>query len=617
MPQNPREPSHTRRSGYLPGVSKQVKTAKAPHEMPVGQPVAPRTQPVIHHPGQGPEHGGAKPPHKTKQEATVEIGDFALAMAGFSVGAGAVAGVSEAPLNLLDNGGFEVDTASPPFNWSTTNSATLQATVATLSSQLTEGQNYAVLTIPTGQTSTVISSTVPIDPLVVGPVLLGQMDMNPVTAGSGILQMSMQHFITFYDVNGSQISQVAGNVMTMAPAMFGSGYVSPPMQVTALVPSNAYLVNFAMSISLMAAGGSNTVIDIDNCILTPGNLFNGYHIGTALTQTPFWGTNDLATTAYVDTEARPKVIVKQATNGTLDAWTNLATGYVKMTVILVGAGGGGGAGRNGSSAATGGGGGGGGAGNVVMQTWTRDTFGDFGTGILQIVCGKGSTGSPGVTSAGNGGSASAGGESLFQGFGGGFVYLRASGGSGGGGGTTSGGVGGTGGFNTVNQAAGQSFEGFGTASGLAPAGGGAGGTTAAATVGADAFGGPLPSGGGGGGGTDTVPGGHNGGNSGRPGWSAGAPSGNAALGGTGGHGASGANGYTTSASLGMPPWHGGGGGGGGSGAVAADAGGGNGGNGASPGGGGGGGGAMITSGAKPSGKGGNGADGYAIIIYEF
>ena len=262
-----------------------------------------------------------------------------------------------------------------------------------------------------------------------------------------------------------------------------------------------------------------------------------------------------------------------------DTWTNPSPSTPKRVFVrLVGGGGGGGSGRKGAAGATRCGGGGGG-GAAVVEFWTLTTE---LSGTESVVVGAGGTGGASqTTNTTNGNPGVAGGDTTFAG-------TTAIGGNSGTGGTA---TAGTAGAATTNA----SIIGVGVA---ATAAGGAAGASGVAGVAAATVIFHAPTGGGGGGGHDAANVVRAGGNGGSMG-SAGSIT--LISGGTGGA-SGGGNGSAGNGVRGS----GTGGGGGGSG-------GGNGGNGGGFGSGGGGG-AAGTDSVTNSGKGGDGAPGYVLII---
>jgi hypothetical protein len=264
-----------------------------------------------------------------------------------------------------------------------------------------------------------------------------------------------------------------------------------------------------------------------------------------------------------------------------DTWTNPSSGTAKRVFVrLVGAGGGGGSGRKGAAGSVRCGGGGAAGGNVV-EMWLLTT--DLSSTVAVTVGAGGTGGAAQTVDSTNGNSGTKGGDTSF-------AATTAIGGNGGGGGTNATGSAGTG------QSSGSIIS-LTSANGLS---GGAASTTGGAGNGGTASALFLPTGAGAGGGITTGNAAANGG--------AGGNSGNASIslinGGTAGT-ASG-NGGNGNAGRGI-----GTGGGGGASSTTTNAGAG--GNGGGYGSGGGGGGASLDS-TGDSGKGGDGAPGYALII---
>ena len=264
-----------------------------------------------------------------------------------------------------------------------------------------------------------------------------------------------------------------------------------------------------------------------------------------------------------------------------DTWTNPSPSTPKRVFVrLVGGGGGGGSGRKGAAGSVRCAGGGGAGGNV-LEMWLLTT--DLSSTVAVTVGAGGTGGASQTVDSSNGNSGTKGGDTSFD-------SKKATGGNGGAGGTSSSGSGGSG--LSAGSIISLSFA-NGLSGGSASATGGQGnGGTASALF--------LPTGGGAGGGissSDIANSGQTGGIHGNA---------NTGLVNGGAAGTSGNNGGDGQAAPGV-----GTGGGGGSASITTDAG--EGGNGGGAGAGGGGGGAALDA-TGNSGKGGDGASGYALII---
>lgn len=317
-------------------------------------------------------------------------------------------------------------------------------------------------------------------------------------------------------------------------------------------------------------------------------------VATSTTQSPNDNSTKIATTEYSDNSSKSagKCIVRVYSS--TDTWIKPSSGLKAVYVECGGGGGGGGSGRRGAAGSVVGGGGGG-AGGAITRGWFQEQ--DLPPS-LTVTVGAGSNGGVAVTTDNtNGNSAGAGGATSFG------SLLSAIGGGGGGGGTASGASAGSVTFSAATP------DNFGQKTG-----GGASATGGAGTAGSQSFDISAPGGGGGGGITaanalsNGAAGGARNGTTYRSGFTA--TGGTPGLNGSG-VGGQGGNGSTATATyFGLIVGSGGGGGG-----VRSGASSGNGGNGTGFGSGGGGGAAVANNAlGYNSGAGGQGGNGFCIVI---
>lgn len=319
MSQKPRNPSHSRRSGHVPGVSVTIKTAKAPHEQPVNHPTPPQPPDPLQHRGQQPGHGAgsALPPHVGQQAATRDVGDFAPVMAG--VGIGGLVDVSTGPLNLLVNGSFENDLASPPSDWVLSGqTSTLTATLIGGGSGATDGQNYGRWVLTPGGTGIYTATTgrVPLDPSI-ATVVTASIDAHITALCTGGTGIGGHVGITFYDINTSVISSVTSTDIGQPTVGFFTN------AVTAVVPSNCASAQLFFTVTQFGTIMSGTSdFHIDNAILAPVNFYSGYFQGQGLTVGGPDRSNNLATTQYVDNTVPAGIIAMYGNGSPPSGWMN-------------------------------------------------------------------------------------------------------------------------------------------------------------------------------------------------------------------------------------------------------------------------------------------------------